>query len=34
MIRKAGQLLREEYEADGVHIEAYVPKAIADALDQ
>lgn len=34
VIRKAGQLLREEYEADGVHIEAYVPKAIADALDQ
>ncbi len=34
VIRKAGQLLREEYEADGVHIEAYVPKAIADALVQ
>lgn len=34
VIRKAGQLLCEEYEADGVHIEAYVPKAIADALDQ
>lgn len=34
VIRKAGQLLREEYEADGVHIEAYVPKAIADALEE
>ena len=28
-IRKAGQLLSEEYEEDGVHITAYVPRALA-----
>jgi len=29
-IRKTGQLLMEEYEEDGVHIKAYVPRALAD----
>lgn len=28
-IRKAGQLLSEEYEEDGIHIRAYVPRALA-----
>ena len=28
-IRKAGQLISEEYEEDGIHIEAYVPRALA-----
>jgi GTP-binding protein HflX len=28
-IRKAGQLLSEEYEEDGVHVKAYVPRALA-----
>lgn len=28
MIRKAGQLLKEEYRADGIFIKAYVPKEI------
>jgi len=31
-IRKQGQLISEEYEEDGVHIEAYVPKAIANRI--
>ena len=29
-IRKTGQLLSEEYEEEGVHIKAYVPRALAD----
>jgi GTP-binding protein HflX len=29
-IRKTGQLLSEEYEEDGVHVKAYVPRALAD----
>ena len=28
-IRKAGQLLSEEYEEEGIHIKAYVPRALA-----
>ena len=28
-IRKAGQLLAEEYEEEGIHIRAYVPRALA-----
>lgn len=28
-IRKTGQLLSEEYEEDGIHIKAYVPRALA-----
>ena len=28
-IRKTGQLLSEDYEEDGVHIKAYVPRALA-----
>ena len=28
LIRKNGQLLKEEYVADGIYIEAYVPKEI------
>ena len=28
-IRKAGQLLSEEYEEDGIHVKAYVPRALA-----
>ena len=28
-IRKAGQLISEEYEEDGIHIKAYVPRALA-----
>ena len=28
-VRKAGQLLSEEYEEDGIHITAYVPRALA-----
>ena len=28
-IRKAGQLLSEDYEEDGIHIKAYVPRALA-----
>jgi GTP-binding protein HflX len=28
-IRKAGQLLSEDYEEEGVHITAYVPRALA-----
>ena len=28
-IRKAGQLLSEEYEEEGIHIRAYVPRALA-----
>ncbi len=28
-IRKAGQLLSEEYEEEGLHIKAYVPRALA-----
>lgn len=32
LIRRAGQLISEEYEADGIHIEAFVPEAIARAL--
>ena len=29
-IRTTGQLLSDEYEADGIHIRAYVPKKLAD----
>lgn len=29
-IRKAGQLISEEYEEDGIHVKAYVPRALAD----
>lgn len=29
-IRKAGQLISEEYEEDGIHLKAYVPRALAD----
>ena len=29
-IRTTGQLLSDEYEADGIHIRAYVPKTLAD----
>ena len=29
-IRKAGQLLSEEYEEDGIHIKAYIPRSLAD----
>ncbi len=28
-IRKAGQLISEEYEEDGIHVKAYVPRALA-----
>ena len=28
-IRKTGQLLSEEYEEDGIHVKAYVPRALA-----
>ena len=28
-IRKAGQLLSEEYEEEGIHVKAYVPRALA-----
>ena len=28
-IRKTGQLLSEEYEEEGIHIKAYVPRALA-----
>ena len=28
-IRKTGQLLSEEYEEEGIHIQAYVPRALA-----
>ena len=31
-IRKNGQLLSEEYEEDGVHIKAYVPRALANKM--
>ena len=31
-IRKHGQLLAEEYEGDGIHVKAYVPRAIANTL--
>lgn len=31
-IRKMGQLLSEEYQEDGVHIRAYVPKAILSRI--
>ena len=29
-IRKAGQLISEEYEEDGIHVKAYVPRALAE----
>ena len=29
-IRKAGQLISEEYEEDGIHLKAYVPRALAE----
>ena len=29
-IRKYGQLLSEEFEEDGTHVKAYVPRALAD----
>ncbi len=29
-IRRAGQLLLEEYEEDGIHVKAYVPRALAE----
>ena len=29
-IRKAGQLISEEYEEDGIHVRAYVPRALAE----
>ena len=32
-VRKTGQLLSEEYEEDGVHIKAYVPRALAARRD-
>ncbi len=32
-IRKTGQLLSEEYEEDGIHIKAYVPRALAAKRD-
>ena len=28
-VRKYGQVLEESYEEDGIHIKAYVPKALA-----
>ncbi len=28
-IRKLGQLISEEYEADGVHVRAHVPRSLA-----
>ena len=28
-IRKAGQLISEEYDEDGIHVKAYVPRALA-----
>lgn len=28
-IRKSGQLISEEYEEDGIHVKAYVPRALA-----
>jgi GTP-binding protein HflX len=31
-IRKAGQLLTEAYEEDGIHITAYVPRALAGRI--
>ena len=31
-IRRSGQLLSEEYEADGIHIRAYAPRAAANRL--
>jgi GTP-binding protein HflX len=31
-IRKMGQLISEEYEEDGVHIKAYVPKALINRI--
>lgn len=33
LIRKYGQLLSEEYEADGIHIKAYVPKSLGISAD-
>lgn len=33
-IRRFGQLLSEEYEADGIHIRAYAPKALANRWGQ
>ncbi len=32
IIRKTGQLINEVYDHDGIHVEAYVPKHIADAV--
>jgi GTP-binding protein HflX len=32
MIRKYGQLLKEEYLADGIYVEAYVPGEIHGQL--
>ena len=32
LIRKNGQLLKEEYVADGIYIEAYVPKEIYEKM--
>lgn len=29
-IRKAGQLISEEYEEDGIHVKAYVPRVLAE----
>ena len=31
-VRKYGQVLEERYEEDGIHIRAYVPKALAGEL--
>ena len=32
-IRKYGQLISEEFEAEGTHVKAYVPRALADKRD-
>ena len=32
-VRKYGQVLEESYEEDGIHIRAYVPKALAGELE-
>ena len=32
LIRKYGQLLKEEYRDDGIYVEAYVPSEMMDRL--
>ena len=33
-IRRAGQLICEEYEADGIHIKAYAPRALVNRISK